>query len=212
MPAALTKDKDNPSGALAQFRSLLPSLVDSAERRMVILLSIGIVIVICATAVGQVRLNVWQGSFYDALEQKDLPAFGWQLLVFLIIVSVLLVLVVSQTLLHELLKVKLREWLTRDLLDEWLVPGRAHRLQFAGEIGVNPDQRMQEDARHGEERLNATASTRYFGIRAILHRGPGRSLRVSKTTRSGSQCIAGRASSLWSRMYLRTPTLFGSIG
>lgn len=46
------------------------------------------------------------------------------------------------------MKVKLREWLTRDLLDEWLVPGRAHRLHFAGEIGVNPDQRMQEDARH----------------------------------------------------------------
>lgn len=167
MPAALTKDKDNPSGALAQFRSLLPSLVDSAERRMVILLSIGIVIVICATAVGQVRLNVWQGSFYDALEQKDLPAFGWQLLVFLIIVSVLLVLVVSQTLLHELLKVKLREWLTRDLLDEWLVPGRAHRLQFAGEIGVNPDQRMQEDARHLTE-LSAGLSVGFLQATLLL--------------------------------------------
>lgn len=59
MPAALIKDKDNPSGALAQLRSLLPSLAGSAERRTVILLSIGIVIVIGATAVGQVRLNVW---------------------------------------------------------------------------------------------------------------------------------------------------------
>ncbi|MBZ0209277.1 MAG: ABC transporter ATP-binding protein/permease, partial [Hyphomicrobium sp.] len=167
MPAALTKDKDNPSGALAQLRSLLPSLADSAERRTVILLSIGIVIVIGATAVGQIRLNVWQGSFYDALEQKNLPAFAWQLLVFLIIVSILLVLVVSQTLLHELLKVRLREWLTRDLLDEWLVPGRAHRLQFAGEIGVNPDQRMQEDARHLTE-LTAGLSVGFLQATLLL--------------------------------------------
>jgi putative ATP-binding cassette transporter len=97
--------------------------------------------------VGQIRLNAWQGSFYDALEQKDLPGFLRQVVVFFIIVSVLLVLAVSQTWLHEMIKVRLREWLTHDLLDEWLKPARAYRLQFAGEIAINPDQRVQEDAR-----------------------------------------------------------------
>ena len=45
-------------------------------------------------------------------------------------------------------KLKLREGLTRDLFDQWLVPRRAFRLSGAGEIGVNPDQRIHEDARH----------------------------------------------------------------
>jgi len=150
MSPALTNHQDPTArkDVLAQLRSLLRSLSASSERRPTILLAIGIVIIICATAVGQIRLNVWQGNFYDALEQRDLHAFARQIYVFAIIVSVLLVLAVSQTWLHELMKVKLREWLTRDLLDEWLVPGRAHRLHFAGEIGVNPDQRVQEDARH----------------------------------------------------------------
>jgi vitamin B12/bleomycin/antimicrobial peptide transport system ATP-binding/permease protein len=45
-------------------------------------------------------------------------------------------------------KVKLREGLVRDLLNEWLQPRRAFRLASAGEIGLNPDQRLHEDARH----------------------------------------------------------------
>lgn len=134
--------------AVAQVGSLLRALGASSERQRLIFLTSGIVVVLCATAVGQIRLNAWQGSFYDALEQRDLGAFAHQILVFAIIVGVLLVLAVSQTWLHEMMKVTLREWLTRDLLDQWLVPGRAHRLQFAGQIGINPDQRMQEDARH----------------------------------------------------------------
>jgi vitamin B12/bleomycin/antimicrobial peptide transport system ATP-binding/permease protein len=135
-------------GALAQLGTLLRALGASSERRRLVLLTAGIVVILCATAVGQIRLNIWQGSFYDALEKRDLHAFAHQVVVFIVIVSVLLVLAVSQTWLHEMTKVRLREWLTHDLLDEWLAPKRAYRLQFAGQIGVNPDQRMQEDARH----------------------------------------------------------------
>jgi vitamin B12/bleomycin/antimicrobial peptide transport system ATP-binding/permease protein len=45
-------------------------------------------------------------------------------------------------------KLKLRDGLTHDLFDQWLVPRRAFHLSNAGEIGVNPDQRIHEDARH----------------------------------------------------------------
>src|SRR3546814_6897219 len=37
--------------------------------------------------------------------------------------------------------------MTHHLLDEWLVAGRAYRLGLAGQIGVNPDQRIEEDTR-----------------------------------------------------------------
>ena len=42
-----------------------------------------------------------------------------------------------------------------DLIDDWLQGRRAFRLAHAGAIGVNPDQRLHEDARHLTE-LSAT--------------------------------------------------------
>jgi putative ATP-binding cassette transporter len=38
--------------------------------------------------------------------------------------------------------------LTLDLIEIWMQPRRAFRLANAGPVGVNPDQRMHEDARH----------------------------------------------------------------
>ena len=133
---------------IAQLRSLLAALSASRYRNRLALLAAGIVVVICANSVGQIWLNVWQGSFFDAIEQRDLATFGGQLLVFCLIVGALLVLVVAQTWLKEMLQVRLREWLTHDLLDQWLAPKRAYLLAHAGEIGSNPDQRVHEDTRH----------------------------------------------------------------
>ena len=99
------------------------------------MLGAAIVVVVGATAYGQIKLNAWNKPFYDALARKDLHAFLVQLLV-------------AQNWLNQMLKLKLREGLVRDLLDQWLTPGRAFRLAGAGEIGVNPDQRIHEDARH----------------------------------------------------------------
>ena len=68
-------------------------------------------------------------------------------MVFAAIAGGLLVLNVAQAWLREMIKLNSREWLTRDLVGEWLKPGRHARLAGAGEIGVNPDQRIHEDAR-----------------------------------------------------------------
>jgi putative ATP-binding cassette transporter len=135
----------------AQLFTLIRALMVAPQRWTLIVLPIGSVVVITAIAIGQVRLNDWQGALYDALQQHDFAEFLHQLGVFLIIVSALLALVVAQTWLTEVGKVRLRGWLTRDLLDEWLRPKRAYLFAFAGEIGVNPDQRIHEDARHLSE-------------------------------------------------------------
>jgi len=135
-------------GVIAQLGSLLLALRVSSFRRRVGVLTLGIVIVLCLNVLGQIRLNAWQGSFFDAIEERNLAVFGAQLLVFGLIVSALLVLVVAQTWLREMLQIRLREWLTHDLLDRWLTPKRAYLLANDGEIGVNPDQRVHEDTRH----------------------------------------------------------------
>ena len=127
---------------------LVSHLIKSPRRWGVLRLVAGVFAVLILNIFGQIYLNRWQRSFFDAIEKKDLGLIGQELLVFLSIVAVLLTIVVSQTWLHEMLKVRLREWLTHHLLDLWFPPGRAYRLGMSEETGVNPDQRIQEDTRN----------------------------------------------------------------
>ncbi|MFO1150454.1 MAG: ABC transporter ATP-binding protein/permease [Alsobacter sp.] len=117
-----------------------------------LLLAAGLIVaIVAANTAGQIRLNRWQGAFFDAIGQRNYPAFIEQLKVFAALVAILLVLVVAQTWLSERLKVRLRDWITRDLLDAWLMPRRPYDLRLKGPVGAHPDQRIHEDARHLSE-------------------------------------------------------------
>ena len=130
-----------------QFREFLIALCLSPGRQGLALLTTGTVLVVCATAAAQVGLNAWNRPFYEAISARNFVAFSYQLVVFAAIARGLLVLNVAQAWLREMIKLRSREWLTRDLFAEWLKPGAPARLAGAGEIGVNPDQRIHEDAR-----------------------------------------------------------------
>lgn len=131
-----------------QIATIRLALTASPVRKQLLWACLGIVAVIVATSVGQVLLNRWNQPFYDALARRDMQDFLHQLSVFAAIAGGLLVLNVGQTWLNQMIRLKLREALTLDLIDEWLRPARAFRLAHAGAIGVNPDQRMQQDAGH----------------------------------------------------------------
>src|SRR6202047_373939 len=131
-----------------QLRMMIKTFWNSHGRNKLCLLGIAVCAVVALTAFGQIKLNAWNKPFYDALSLKDFLGFLYQLVIFAVIAGALLALNVAQAWLRELSKLKLREGLTRDLFDQWLVPRRAFRLSGAGDIGVNPDQRIHEDARH----------------------------------------------------------------
>lgn len=131
-----------------QLKMMQNAFMASPVRNVIIWLALGIVSVILVTAFGQVLLNRWYKPFYDTLERRDFSAFLHQLLIFAQIAGGLLVLNVVQTWLNQWIRIKLREGLTLDLITEWMRPARAFRLANAGSIGINPDQRMHEDARH----------------------------------------------------------------
>jgi putative ATP-binding cassette transporter len=136
------------AGLLSQLGMMTRALFTSGVRNTLFLLGGLIFLVIVATAYGQIRLNRWNQPFYDALAHRDFHGFMVQLGVFCVIAGGLLVLNVGQRWLAEMLKLKLREGLVQDLVGEWLKPHRAFRLDKVGPVGVNPDQRMHEDARH----------------------------------------------------------------
>lgn len=133
---------------LPQLRQMLRALWASPVRTGLLVLGAGIWVDVIATAYGQIRLNRWNQPFYDALSRRDLSGFLYQLFMFAVIAGSLLILNVGLKWLGEMLKLKLRQGLVLDLISEWLVPRRAFRMANAGPMGVNPDQRMHEDARH----------------------------------------------------------------
>lgn len=147
---AVKPDRDDVagSGLVPQLGMMLEAAWASSVRNTLLWLAAAILLVIIATAYGQIRLNRWNQPFYDALERRDLHEFLMQLAVFAVIAGALLVLNVVQRWLAETIKLKLREGLTLDLVNLWMRPRRAFQLANAGPIGVNPDQRMHEDARH----------------------------------------------------------------
>ncbi len=136
------------AGLLPQMSMMLRALWASRVRNVLLVLGVSLFLIIAATAYGQIRLNSWNQPFYDALSHRNFGQFLRQLGLFGIIAGALLVLNVAQRWFGETLKLKLREGLTHDLVQNWMAPGRAFRLANAGAIGVNPDQRMHEDARH----------------------------------------------------------------
>src|SRR3954454_10178523 len=161
---ALTKEF---RGLARQFWEFVTTLWRSGGRRALTLLSAAIISVICLTAVAQVLLNAWNRPFYDAIQQRDFHEFLTQIGVFGLLAGSLLILNVAQAWLREMIKLKTREWLTRDLFAQWLVPGRLVCLSYAGEIGVNPDQRIHEDARHLTE-LSADLGVGLFQATLLL--------------------------------------------
>ncbi|MGF7160922.1 putative ATP-binding cassette transporter [Rhodoligotrophos appendicifer] len=136
---------------------LVQAFLRSPQLKSLIVIGVATVLVVGATAYGQVKLNAWNGPFYNALARKDLESFLHQLVVFGVIASALLVLNVAQAWLNRMTQLKLRQGLTGELLNQWLVPKRAFRLA-GSTIGSNPDQRIQQDA------LNLTQLSANLGI------------------------------------------------
>ncbi|MDR3496857.1 MAG: ABC transporter ATP-binding protein/permease [Ancalomicrobiaceae bacterium] len=137
-----------PPGTFQQVRSILARMHGWPGRRILLGLVIGLVGVIVGNMGGQIWLTSWQGDFYNAIEKHDASAFFYNALRYLYIAGTLLSMIVFQTWFTEIIKIRLRSFLTEGLLDDWLKPKRAYLLNFAGEIGANPDQRIHEDARH----------------------------------------------------------------
>lgn len=166
-PSASDGMTDEITELTQQFRAFVSALWHSPGRRIFTLLTVGIVTVIVATAGMQVVLNAWNSPFYNAIETRNLSSFLYYLMVFFGIAGVLLVLNVAQTWLAQMITMQTRQWLTHDLIEQWLAPRRLVMLGDAGDIGINPDQRVHEDAKHLAE-LSAALGIGLFQSTLLL--------------------------------------------
>jgi len=95
----------------------------------------------------QIRFNVWNRDFFDALDKRDSSAFETQILIFLGLAAVSMALSVYQLYLKQLIQLTWREWLTKRLTALWLHDGRHYQLEMGATEARNPDQRIAEDVR-----------------------------------------------------------------
>ena len=134
-----------------QLRIMANAFWQSEVRGRVVMQCVALLAIILLTAYAQIVLNEWNVPFYNAIERRDVAEFLRQLQIFLVIAGSLLLLNVCQTWLNQMAALSMREGLTNDLVNEWLKGRRALKLTTSGVIGVNPDQRLHEDARNLSE-------------------------------------------------------------
>ena len=117
------------------------------ERRTARWLTVGVLAVTLLQVAVQVRFNIWNRDFFNALEGRDRTAFFGQLGLFLILTSASMVAAVLQLYLRQALQLHWRRWLVNRLQHRWLAEGRHYQLNFVPDAADNPDQRISENTR-----------------------------------------------------------------
>jgi putative ATP-binding cassette transporter len=91
-----------------------------------------------------VRLNLWNRDFYDALQQYDWAQFWWQFAIFGMIAAGWITVAVYQLYLRQILHIRWRRWMTDRFLKRWLNAQAYYRIQIEQSTD-NPDQRIADD-------------------------------------------------------------------
>ncbi|EKT53627.1 ABC transporter ATP-binding protein/permease [Providencia sneebia] len=95
-----------------------------------------------------VKMNMWNGDFYNALQKLDGQALYSLLQYFVILVSGLIFVVVMGNYLKQMLIIRWRKGMTELVLGRWLSLNSKHyMLRLTSQEPDNPDQRIAEDIR-----------------------------------------------------------------
>ncbi|MBX9593421.1 MAG: ABC transporter ATP-binding protein/permease, partial [Roseomonas sp.] len=117
------------------------------DRRRAWLLTIGVIVLTLAQILVQVRFNLWNRDFFNALENRDRAAFFGQMWMFGALIVAAMVTAVAQLWVRQALMLDWRRWLVHRLQGRWLEGGRHYQLNFMPDAADNPDQRISENTR-----------------------------------------------------------------
>jgi vitamin B12/bleomycin/antimicrobial peptide transport system ATP-binding/permease protein len=133
-------------GFLRRFIRLAGPVFASDEKWMVRLLALGVIALSLSQIAVQIRLNLWNAEFFNALEARNWLAFIETMWIFALLASASMGIAVYQVYLKQLLQLRWRRWLTARLVDGWLENGHHYQVNFIGAGVENPDQRIAENA------------------------------------------------------------------
>jgi vitamin B12/bleomycin/antimicrobial peptide transport system ATP-binding/permease protein len=108
-------------------------------------------VLVVGNIVVQYGINLWNRSFFNALQQRD-ATFAYRAIVLFFILAFLAALVaVLQLIFRMRLQIRWRQWLTRRLVTKWLEEQRFYRLNIAAPDLDAPEFRIAEDAKVATE-------------------------------------------------------------
>ncbi len=107
----------------------------------------GLVATVLLTLAVQYGINVWNRTFFDALERKDSAEALVQALYFPILVAASVTLAVLSVYLRMTTQRTWRSWLSTKVVDDWLAKGRYFQLNLVRGEHENPEYRIAEDLR-----------------------------------------------------------------
>ncbi len=118
-----------------------------AERRRAWGFSLALGATTLAHALLQLRLNIWFGDFFNALDLRAGGAILGHLAIFTLLVLGLMAAAAAQIYLKMALQIGWRRWITHRLIGRWLHHDHSYVLRFKGNGFDNPDYRIAEDVR-----------------------------------------------------------------
>ncbi|WP_372623962.1 ABC transporter ATP-binding protein/permease [Falsiroseomonas sp.] len=95
----------------------------------------------------QLRFNIWNRDFFNALEARDRAEFYGQLWTLLLLLFAAMVSAVAQLWAKQMLSLDWRRALVQSLQGRWLKSGVHYQLNFMPDAADNPDQRITENTR-----------------------------------------------------------------
>ncbi|WP_439597325.1 ABC transporter ATP-binding protein/permease [Falsiroseomonas sp.] len=146
IPAAI--DLPPQEGLMRRFWRLARGYYTSpGDRRRAWLLTAAVLALTIFQIGVQVRFNLWNRDFFNALENRDSPAFYGQMWMFALLTGLAMVAAVGQLWARQALMLGWRRWLVHRLQRRWLEHGRHYQLNFLPGAADNPDQRISENTR-----------------------------------------------------------------
>jgi putative ATP-binding cassette transporter len=135
-------------GFLAQFWRIARSYYsDKGARRRAWLFTAAVVLLTLIQIGVQVRFNLWNRDFFNALENRDRPAFFGQLWTLGLLLLAAMVSAVAQLWAKQQLSLDWRRHLVHTLQSRWLAGGLHYQMNFMPGAADNPDQRISENTR-----------------------------------------------------------------
>lgn len=128
-----------------EFCKLALRFWSGETRRRAWLLTFFVALFIALQLTAQLSINVWNRSFFDALEGKNVDAL-WRVVIILPALVVFSGLAASGALVARMtMQTHWREWLTKTLAGWWLEDQRYYRLVIAVEEQTSPEYRIAKD-------------------------------------------------------------------
>src|SRR5580658_6033373 len=133
------------AGFLRQAWKLAWPYWRSEEKWSAIGLLVSVVALNLAAVYLNVRFNLWNRDFYDALQEYDWSRFGREFAIFCLLATIWVAVGVYQLYLRQILHIRWRRWLTERSLKGWLSHQAYYRIQIDQSTTDNPDQRIADD-------------------------------------------------------------------